>query len=173
MVCNEFGIGWPYNCVIRSKMTDLLSFRLQRQWPWGHGARWDHWGESQCRWHICIFTCTNSLLWILKYVYCTICLLRVWDNLIQFCMFFLYPFRATGMRSLTVLMRWTCVRLFSGESMPMVLRSPLLSSREPLCLVSRVSKPFLPHPHFQVENLLATFGKIPCLYTSINLVLYL
>lgn len=30
MVCNEFGIGWQYNCVIRSKMTKTCCLFVYR-----------------------------------------------------------------------------------------------------------------------------------------------
>lgn len=48
-------------------------------------------------------------------------------------------YRATGRRWWTALMTWTCTSLFSGESMPMVLRNPLPFNRGPSSLASRVS----------------------------------
>lgn len=48
-------------------------------------------------------------------------------------------YRATGRRWWTALMTWTCTSLFSGESMPMVLRNPLPFNRGLSSLASRVS----------------------------------
>lgn len=74
------------------------------------------------------------LLWILmSLVFCI--LINIW--------LFLHNNRVTGMKLWTALMTWTCVRLFSGESMLMVLKSPLPSSKGLFSLVSRVRYLFL------------------------------
>lgn len=50
----------------------------------------------------------------------------------------LVHYRAPGIKLLIVLMKWAWKKLSLEEYMPMVLRSPLLSSRELLSLASKV-----------------------------------